>query len=221
MNPRPGLISLSHRGILFLDELPEFPKKVLDSMRQPLEEHEIHISRVSGNVTYPADFMLVCAMNPCPCGYYPDFNRCKCTQFQVQRYMGKVSGPILDRIDLCVEVHPVDVGKLHTGVSAESSAVIRERVSKAREWQKRRFQNTGYRFNGDIEATDVEKFCPLGEPEREKLEQIAKSLQLSARAYHRILKVSRTIADLDQSERITMEHILEAVCYRPSADYWH
>lgn len=159
-------------------------------------------------------------MNPCPCGYYPDLNRCRCTQSQVQRYMGRVSGPILDRIDLCVEVHPVDVGKLHRGASSESSAVIRERVSRAREWQKRRFQNTRYRFNGDIQAADVEKFCPLGEEERKGLEQIARSLQLSARAFHRILKVARTIADLDQSEQITMEHILEAVCYRPSADYW-
>lgn len=219
-SPKPGVISLSHRGVLFLDELPEFPRAILDSMRQPLEERQVHIVRVNGNVTYPADFMLVCAMNPCPCGYYPNLNRCRCTQTQVRKYMGKISGPILDRIDLCVELHPVEIQNLHSAGKGESSAKIRERVMKAREIQAVRFQGTNKMFNGDMDATDMEKYCSLGAEEKKYMEQIYHSLQLSARAYHRILKVARTIADLAGAERIGMEHLLEAACYRPAQDYW-
>lgn len=217
--PKPGMISLAHRGVLFLDELPEFQRTTLDSMRQPLEERQIHIARVNGNVTYPADFMLVAAMNPCPCGYYPDKNRCRCTEAQVKRYMSKVSGPILDRIDLCVELQPVDILKKNNKF-AENSATIRKRVAVARKRQEKRFKGTEYRFNGDIEAADIDHFCNLGCEEQKTMEQLYHSLQLSARAYHRILKVSRTIADLDNSEVIRSEHLLEAACYRPASDYW-
>lgn len=218
--PKPGMISLAHRGVLFLDELPEFQRAALDSLRQPLEEREIHIARVNGTVTYPSDFMLVCAMNPCPCGFYPDRNRCRCTEPQIRRYMGKVSGPILDRIDLCVELRTVDIASLKNCKKSESSEKIRERVVAAREIQKERFQGTKYRFNGDIAAADMEHFCALGEREQQYMEQLYQSLNLSVRAYHRILKVARTIADLAEAKAITVEHLLEASFYRPAQEYW-
>lgn len=218
--PRPGLISLAHRGVLFLDELPEFQRIVLDSLRQPLEEHKVNLSRVGRNVTYPSDFMLVCAMNPCPCGFYPDKGRCRCTEGKVKQYMGKVSGPILDRIDLCAELQPVEVTSLRGGKKSESSADIRRRVLQSRERQRERFAGTRYRFNADIEAADIEKYCRLGSAEQKRMEQLYQSLQLSARAYHRILKVSRTIADLEGTAEIQTEHLLEAAFYRPSAEAW-
>lgn len=219
-NPKPGVISLAHRGVLFLDELPEFRRVALDSLRQPLEEHKIRICRAGGNVTYPSDFMLVCAMNPCPCGYYPDKSRCKCTTPQIRKYMGKVSGPILDRIDLCVELQPVDIAGLRKERKVESSREIRARVQKARQLQTERFAGTECRFNADIEGTNIEKYCPLGREEQELMEQLYQSLQLSTRAYHRILKVARTVADLEGAETIRAEHLLEASFYRPSVEYW-
>lgn len=220
MTPRPGMISLAHRGVLFLDELPEFQRVALDSLRQPLEEHEIHIARAGGTVTYPSDFMLVCAMNPCPCGYYPDAGRCRCTGSQVRRYMGKVSGPILDRIDLCVELQAVDIASLKGSKKSESSDTIRERIVRAREMQKERFRGTKYRFNGDIEAADMERYCALGKKEQRYMEKLYRSLGLSARAYHRILKVARTIADMEGSMEIGEEHLAEASFYRPAQEYW-
>lgn len=219
--PKPGVVSLAHRGVLFLDELPEFRREVLDSLRQPLEEHRVHISRVGGNVTYPSDFMLVCAMNPCPCGYYPDRNRCRCTEPQVRKYMGRVSGPILDRMDLCVELQPVDVLSLKNGSPEESSSRIRQRVQRARKLQEQRYTDTMYRFNADIDVSDIERFCPLGEEEQACMEQLYYSMQLSARAYHRIMKVARTIADLEAADRISTEHLLEAAFYRPALEYWN
>ncbi len=218
--PKPGVISLAHRGVLFLDELPEFQRGALDALRGPLEERKVHISRMGGNVTYPSDFMLVCAMNPCPCGYYPDKNRCRCTENQVRRYMGRVSGPILDRIDLCVELQAVEYEKLKGSRREEGSEAIRLRVGKARELQRLRFRGTGYRFNGDIEACAIERYCSLGAEEQSCMERMYSVLQLSARAYHRILKVARTIADLDGAERIRREHLMEAAFYRPSLEYW-
>jgi magnesium chelatase family protein len=212
--PRPGMISLSHRGVLFLDELPEFGRNALDSMRQPLEEHQVQIARVHGNVWYPAHFMLVCAMNPCPCGYYPDRNRCTCKQTDVERYQGKVSGPILDRIDLCVEVMPVKWRHLKRERQAESSESIRRRVMQAIELQQKRFSGTHYQFNGEIEAADMERYCHLGEIQLRQMEQIYETMGLSARGYHRILKVARTIADLDGAEEIGVKHLTEAVYYR-------
>lgn len=220
MVPRPGIISLAHRGVLFLDELPEFQRASLDALRQPLEERQVNISRTGGNVTYPSDFMLVCAMNPCPCGYYPDANRCRCTETQVRKYMSRVSGPILDRIDLCVELSAVDYGSLKNRRAGESSAAVRKRVEKARKVQKARFAGTECRFNGDISAADVEKYCPLGAEEEACMERLYASLRLSARAYHRILRVARTVADLEGAERIGVEHLMEASFYRPSVEYW-
>jgi len=218
--PKPGIISLSHRGVLFLDEMPEFPRFILDSLRQPMEERSVQLAKAGGNVTYPADFMLVCAMNPCPCGYYPDLNRCRCTQAQVKKYTGRISGPILDRIDLCVELQPVDITKLQTTAKMETSEQIRSRVMKARKLQQERFRGTTKLFNGDMDAEEIKKYCVLGKAEKKDMEQIYKSLKLSARAYHRILKVARTIADLAGEERITTEHLLEAACYRPASEYW-
>lgn len=220
VNPRPGMVSLAHRGVLFLDELPEFQRIVLDSLRQPMEEHKVNIARAGGNVTYPSDFMLVCAMNPCPCGYYPDRNRCRCTEPQIKKYMSKVSGPILDRIDLCVELQPVDIGGLRRKRKPESSDAVRERVLKARERQMERFAGTGCRFNADIDVTNIDKYCYLGKEEQEIMEEIYHSLKLSTRAYHRILKVARTVADLEGAEQISAEHLWEASFYRPSLEYW-
>ncbi|MGN0401381.1 MAG: YifB family Mg chelatase-like AAA ATPase [Acetatifactor sp.] len=220
INPKPGVISLAHRGVLFLDELPEFQRGSLDALRQPLEERRVSISRTGGNVTYPSDFMLVCAMNPCPCGYYPDRNMCRCTEPVVKRYMGKVSGPILDRIDLCVELQPVNITGRKESQRAETSREIRQRVLEARERQALRFQGTKCRFNGDIEAADMEKYCRLGVREQEFMEQLYQSLKFSARAYHRILKVARTVADLEGKDEIGTEELLEASFYRPSSEYW-
>ncbi|MCM1096954.1 MAG: ATP-binding protein [Ruminococcus flavefaciens] len=163
---------------------------------------------------------LVVAMNPCPCGFYPDRNRCRCTQPQIRNYMKKISGPILDRIDLCVELQQVDLVGLKKEKVPESSDVIRERVMRARERQAERFRGTAYRFNADIDAANIDRYCALGREEQAFLEQIYHSLQLSARAYHRILKVARTIADLAGEERLLVEHLLEASFYRPQADYW-
>lgn len=217
---KPGMVSLAHRGVLFLDELPEFQRSVLDSMRQPLEEHSVHISRVHENVVYPADFMLVAAMNPCPCGYYPNRNRCHCTAPQIKHYLGKVSGPILDRIDLVVELEPVTLSHLLAGRGAEDSAALRERVHIARVRQEERFRGTRYRFNADIKSADIEKYCSLGPNEQKVMEQLYESLSLSARSYHRILKTARTIADLEEADDINTKHLLEAACYRPSEAYF-
>lgn len=218
--PKPGIISLAHRGVLFLDELTEFPRSALDSLRQPLEERQAQIVRMGGNVTYPADFMLVCAMNPCPCGYYPDRNRCSCTQNQIRRYLGKISGPLLDRIDICVELQPVKISALHSKAEGESSFEMRKRVLVARQMQEERFLKTDYRFNADIKSGDVEEFCRLGKEEQKCMERIYQKLGLSARVYHRILKVARTIADLAGEKEIASKHLLEAACFRPAADYW-
>lgn len=212
--PRPGAISLAHRGVLFLDELPEFSRVALDSMRQPLEEHEVWIARNSGSVVYPADFMLVCAMNPCPCGYYPDFSRCRCTQTQVARYTGKVSGPIMDRMDLCVELQPMDVKCLQKNGKSEKSETIRLRVLRAREIQTKRFAGSGKRFNGDMDLSDLEKYCILGKAQQKCMEELFESLKLSARGYHRMLRVARTIADLEGKNEIETEHLMEAACFR-------
>lgn len=218
--PRPGVISLSHRGVLFLDELPEFQRNSLDSMRQPLEDKQVQITRLGGNVTYPADFMLVCAMNPCPCGYFPDRNRCRCTEPQIKRYCSRVSGPILDRIDLCVELRSVEIESLHQEKVGESSAEMQRQVEKVRQVQQERYHGTTYRFNGDVQAADIEKYCALGGVEKRCMEKIYHEMKLSARSYHRILKVARTIADLAGERNIRSEHLLEAATYRPSQEIW-
>ena len=174
--------------VLFLDELPEFRKNVLDGMRQPMEERKVQIARSAGMVTYPSDFILVAAMNPCPCGYYPDRNKCRCTQPQIEKYLGKISGPILDRIDLCVELHPVDILHLQKTKTEKSSEDMKRQIRHARERQAERFAGTDCRFNGDIRSAQVEEYCPLGEEGQKVMEQLYRTLQLSARVYHRILK---------------------------------
>lgn len=217
--PKPGVISLAHRGVLFLDELPEFQRGVLDCMRQPLEERKVNIARVEASVTYPADFMLVCALNPCPCGYYPNEERCRCTATQVKKYLQKISGPIMDRVDLCVELQPVEVQSLQGKNRGMSSSEMRTKVETARNRQMKRFAGTKYHFNADVDGADMGRFCSLGETQQRFMEKIYESMGLSARAYHRILKVARTIADLSEEENIQEEHLLEAICYRPTLEY--
>ncbi|MCM1121029.1 MAG: YifB family Mg chelatase-like AAA ATPase [Eubacterium sp.] len=212
--PIPGIISLAHRGVLFLDELPEFKRETLDILRQPLEDKQVQIARSTGTYVYPADLMLVGAMNPCPCGYYPDMERCRCTSSEIRRYLKRVSGPILDRIDICVTAQPVEFGDIAGKQTAETSAQIRERVMLARRRQTERFTGTGLRFNADMKAADVSRFCRLGDKERRYMEQMFAVMKLSARGYHRILKVARTIADLEGCDRIREEHLAEAICYR-------
>ena len=212
--PKPGVISLAHRGVLFLDELPEFRRQTLDLLRQPLEDREIQIARTGGSFTYPADVMLVGAMNPCPCGYYPDMNKCRCTPFEVHHYLSHISGPILDRIDLSVEAGGIEVSQLQSGQKGESSESMRKKVMTARKKQEMRYQGSRYRFNSELAVGDLEKYCHLEKEEMEMVEKLFGTLELSARAYHKLLKVARTIADLEQSERILKEHLMEAACYQ-------
>ncbi len=212
--PVPGIVSLAHRGVLFLDELPEFKRETLDILRQPLEDRRIQIARNGGTYEYPADFMLVGAMYPCPCGYYPDMGRCRCTPHEIRRYLRRVSGPILDRMDVCVEAQPVPFRDIVRRGEGESSTQMREQVMRARERQAERFAGTGIRFNADMKAADVDRYCPLGDRERKFMEKMFGSMQLSARGYHRVVKVARTIADLEGSDRIGEEHLAEALCYR-------
>jgi magnesium chelatase family protein len=220
--PQPGVISLAHRGVLFLDEIAEFSRTTLDLLRQPLEDQEVHISRAGGNFTYPASFMLVGAMNPCPCGYYPDRGRCKCSQKDIAHYLSHISGPILDRIDICIEAPKIDFADLSTGSSAnEKSSTIRERVIRARDIQKERFKGTKVRFNSDMSPIDIARYCKLGFKEQRMLEKLYRQLGLSARSYHRIIKLARTIADLEGSDQIKDVHIAEAACYKMTDQkYW-
>ena len=219
--PRPGVLSLSHRGVLFLDELTEFKKTTLEILRQPMEDREVQIARASGTFTYPASCLIVGAMNPCPCGYYPDRNHCSCSPWEIDRYLHKISGPVLDRMDIVAEAKKVDIVKLSDEKSGESSAEIQKRILKARNMQEKRFRGTTLSFNADMGPAQVRKYCPLGEKEQEMMRQIFSSMNLSARAYHKIIKVARTIADLEESERIERRHLAEAVCYRRTdSKYW-
>ena len=214
-NLRPGEITMSHRGILFLDELPEFSHTALESLRQPLEDKVVTISRVAGTVTYPASFMFVAAMNPCPCGYHTDPKKeCTCALSAVTRYQKKVSGPLLDRIDVFVEVPPVEYEKLVDSEPAEDSSYARARVQLARDAQRERFDGTAMLCNADMGPAEVWKSCPLDDAARNLLQAATQRLHLSARAFHRILKVSRTIADLDGAEDISVGHLAEALQYR-------
>ena len=213
--PGPGEISLSHRGVLFLDELPEFGRNTLEVLRQPIEDKVVTISRAQGTVTFPANFMLVAAMNPCPCGYYGDSVReCTCAPGLVARYQKRISGPLLDRIDMFVEVPRVDYEKLMKADNAEHSGQARQRVEEARSLQTSRFEGTPLACNADMGAAQVKEVCTLDDGARGLLRQATQQLQLSARAFHRILKLSRTIADLSASERIELTHVAEAVQYR-------
>jgi magnesium chelatase family protein len=214
--PRPGEVSFAHHGVLFLDELPEFKKNVLEVLRQPLEDGKVVVSRSKMSLEFPANFMLAAAMNPCPCGFYSDPNKeCTCTQLQIQKYMSKISGPLLDRIDIHIEVPAVKYKELSANVKGEMSCVIRERVIKAREIQLKRFFKLKNIFNNaDMGSKEVRQFCVLNNSGSEILKMAMTKLGLSARAYDRILKVSRTIADLDNSENILPQHISEAIQYR-------
>lgn len=215
--PRPGEISLSHHGVLFLDELPEFARNVLEVMRQPLEDGRVTISRSKMSVDFPASFMLVCAMNPCPCGNYGNPNAfCSCTPIQIQKYMAKISGPLMDRIDIHIEVPAVKVAELSQKKPGEPSASIRERVVKAREIQLRRFSKSKKNIysNAAMQSKEIREYCAIDSAGDELLKMAMTKIGLSARAYDRILKVSRTIADLAGSENIKTEHLSEAIQYR-------
>ncbi len=214
--PRPGEISLAHRGVLFLDELPEFGTKLLEMLRQPLEDKHLTISRSSGSLTFPANFMLIAAQNPCPCGYYGDpVRECTCSAVMVSRYQKRVSGPLLDRIDIHIEVPRVEYEKLSDERLGEPSAAIRERVEAARERQRRRFAGTHLLSNADMGPAEVRDLCRVDEAGKGLLRAAMQQLHMSARAYHRILKLARTIADLAGSDEIQTAHLAEAIQYRP------
>ena len=219
--PRPGEISLAHHGVLFLDELAEFKPGTLEVLREPLEEKKIHLSRLGASFVYPADFMLVASMNPCPCGYYPDMNRCTCTPLSIQQYIGRVSQALLNRIDLCVEAQEIRYQDMVDTNRAESSAEIRKRVERVQQIQKERFFGLDYQYNSQMPAEDMEKFCPLDEESRIKMAEKYEEYHLSARTYCKVLKTARTIADLEEDERVKWKHIEEALFFRnPDKKYW-
>lgn len=220
--PKPGEISLAHNGVLFLDELPEFHRDSLEAMRQPLEDGKVTISRVNASLTYPADILLVASMNPCPCGYYGDSkHNCTCTPPQITRYMSKISGPLLDRIDIHIDVPSVSYNDLQSDKYEEKSADIRERVNKARNIQIERYKNDGILNNSQLTAPLIRKYCKLGTQQNDIMKKAFDIFGLSARAHDRILKVARTIADLDQSESIQPGHLMEAIQYRTlDRKYW-
>ena len=214
--PTPGEISLSHRGVLFLDELPEFGHADLEVLRQPIEDKVVTISRAQGSVTFPANFMLVGAMNPCPCGYYGDpVKECTCTTMMVSRYQKRISGPLLDRIDIFVEVPRIDYEKLADDRMGETSDAVRQRVERARSVQRERLRGTRLLSNADMTPLEVRDFCQVEPSAQGLLKAAMNQLYLSARAFHRILKLARTIADLDGAETVAANHLAEALQYRP------
>ena len=220
--PKPGEISLAHYGVLFLDELPEFNKSTLEVLRGPLEDRTITISRVNASLTYPCNFMLVASMNPCPCGFYGSKEKeCTCSNQAISRYMGKISGPLLDRIDIQIEVTPVKYEKLQNDTEVETSNIIKNRINNARKIQTERYKKYGIYSNSELTPKLMEKYCKLGLKERKVLQDAFEKLGLSARAYGRILKVARTIADLDNKDFIETKHIAEAIQYRNlDRKYW-
>lgn len=219
--PGPGEITLAHRGVLFLDEMPEFSRKSLEILRQPLEDKEIHLSRAAGTYIFPASFMLAAAMNPCPCGFYPDMNRCRCTSGEITHYLGKISQPLLERIDICTEVPAVSFSKMKKKIAGESSAQIRKRVEAVQEIQRERYKKEKFCFNGELDGRKLEKYCVMTGGADKLLEQAYEQFQFSTRAYHKILKTVRTIADMESSEKIKEEHICEALAYRAyDKKYW-
>ena len=217
--PKPGEVSLSHLGVLYLDELPEFSKSALETLRQPLEDHQVTISRVYASITYPASFMLVASMNPCPCGYAGDpTHECRCTEAEINRYTGKISGPLMDRIDIRVEVFPPKYQELVTQAKEEDSASMRAKVNAAREIQNARYaEEPGIFFNSQLTAALLNKYCKLGPRESAFMEKVYQKMNLSTRGYHRIIKLARTIADLEGAADITVVHLSEAVQYRIKA----
>ena len=212
--PKPGEISLAHKGVLFLDELPEFKQNTIEILRQPMEEKEVRLVRVNGTYEYPADFILVAAMNPCKCGYYPDMQKCRCTAASIERYINRISQPLLDRIDICVETPQIKFEELNGTKKEECSDAIRERVIEVHAIQKKRYQNEDFQFNSQIPAARIAEYCALSKDQEKYMKKIYKQLNLTARSYHKILKVARTLADMDASENILDAHLNEAVCYR-------
>ncbi len=220
--PKPGEVSLAHHGVLFLDELPEFNKNTLELMRGPLEDKKITISRISNTLTFPCNFMLVASMNPCPCGFYGSKQKeCTCQPQAIHKYLAKISGPLLDRIDIQVEVAQVEYQNLEKNNREETSKQIKERINKARKIQLTRYEKEGIYSNSELTPNLQEKYCVLGKEESMLLKQAFDRLNLSARAYGRILKVARTIADLEGKEKIEIPHIAEAIQYRSlDKKYW-
>ncbi|MDO4601092.1 MAG: YifB family Mg chelatase-like AAA ATPase [Eubacteriales bacterium] len=221
-NPGPGEITLSHRGILFLDEFPEFSRAALEALRQPLEDREIVLSRASGTYRFPANFMLVAAMNPCPCGYYPDMNRCICTEGQVSHYLGKISRPLLDRIDICTDIPAVTFSQMTEQEKGEGSFEMKARVEAARDIQKDRYKKEGIRFNGELTGKQIKKYCSCTKDGERLLGMAFEKMKFSARSYHKVLRTARTIADLDGKEKIDSSHIGEALsCRAFDKKYWN
>lgn len=212
--PKPGEISLAHKGVLFLDELPEFAKNTLEILRQPMEKKRVRLVRLQGVYEYPSDFMLVAAMNPCQCGYYPNMQKCRCSQYAIERYLSRISQPLIDRIDICVEASTIGFRALNEERAEESSAVIRERVMRVHQIQKERYNGAGFKYNSQIPAAQIKKYCRLTPAQEAHMEQVYAELNLTARSYHKILKVARTLADMDGVPDIEDRHLEEAVCYR-------
>ncbi len=212
--PKPGEISLAHKGILFLDELTEFAKSTIEILRQPMEDKEVTISRTAGSFTYPADFVLVAAMNPCSCGYYPDLNKCHCSRLSIQRYMSKISQPLLDRIDICAEAPTLNFSQITSRGKNESSKDIRERVMRCQQIQQERYKDYSFKFNSQIPNSLINKFCNLGHEEAEFMEEMYEKYALTARTYHKVLRVARTIADMDGTDDIRIAHLRESLVYR-------
>ncbi len=220
--PRPGEISLAQNGILFLDELPEFSRDVLEALRQPLEDKVVTIARAQATHTYPADFALISSMNPCPCGFFGSEVECKCTPLQIQKYLGRISGPLLDRMDLHVEVPRVEYEQLKERSIGENSEIMLQRVKEAREMQKKRFKRQKISLNSQMRPSEIRKHCMLDDESEGLLKNAFERLKMSARAYDRILKVARTIADLEHSDKIKLQHLAEALQYRSlDRKYWH
>ena len=217
----PGMISLAHKGVLFLDEFPEFRRETIEILRQPLEERKITVARFDATYEYPAGGMLVAAMNPCGCGFYPDRSRCNCSQTQIRRYLGKISRPLLERFDMCMEVLPISLRDLKKEEKEECSVDIRKRVEAARKRQEERYKGMNYFCNSEVPGGEIKKFCNLTEAAKKRIEEAYERLGLSARSYHRILKTARTVADLAGTEKTEEGHVAEALMYRePDRKYW-
>ena len=215
-NMTPGEMTLAHRGVLFLDEIGEFNRDVIERLREPLENKQVTITGTNGSVTLPADFMLVCATNPCKCGYYPDRRFCKCSEAEVTKYIGQIKGPILDRIDICVSVNKVEIDELYNKDKNISSAEMRKKVSSARKMQEERFKGLQINFNSQMNKKETDRFCQLSPKDKGLLDRAYEKYNLSARGYVKILKTARTIADLEGTDEIKSEHVLEAIGYRNS-----